>query len=94
MKGLIGAKALTAGQALVITRCQSIHMFGMSFSIDVIFCDRQNKVVGRCVGIKPFRLSPVFFRAHYAIELPTGSIAASGTALGDHLSLTQEKGML
>jgi uncharacterized membrane protein (UPF0127 family) len=55
----------------------------MKFPIDVIFCDNHNKVVGLCVDIKPFCVSPVFFKASYAIELPTGSIAESKTQIGD-----------
>jgi uncharacterized membrane protein (UPF0127 family) len=87
MKGLLGAKDLPSGEALIITQCRSIHMFFMNFSIDVIFCDRQNKVVGLCLGIKPFCLSPIFFKASYAIELPSGSIAATKTQLGDQIEL-------
>jgi len=87
MKGLLGARSFPQGDALVITRCQSIHMFFMKFPIDVIFCDRQDKVVGICANIKPFALSPVFFKAAYAIELPSGSVAASQTQVGDQLQI-------
>jgi len=86
MKGLLGRRDFPKGHALVITHCQSIHMFFMKFPIDVIFCDRQDKVVGLCVGIKPFFLSPIFFKAFYAIELPTGTIAASKTEVGDQIN--------
>jgi uncharacterized membrane protein (UPF0127 family) len=43
MKGLLGKNDFPKGEALVITHCQSIHMFFMKFPIDVIFCDRQDK---------------------------------------------------
>jgi len=86
MKGLLGRKDFPSGEALVITRCQSIHMFFMKFPIDVIFCDRRNKVVGLCEDIKPFYLSPIFFKASNAIELPTGAIKASQTQLGDQIN--------
>ncbi len=85
MKGLLGGADFPPGEALIITHCQSIHMFFMKFSIDVIFCDSQNKVVGLCQDIKPFYLSPVFFKASFAIELPSGTIAASKTQLGDQV---------
>jgi uncharacterized membrane protein (UPF0127 family) len=85
MKGLLGTKKLPSGEALIITPCQSIHMFFMKFPIDVIFCDRQDRAVGLCERIKPFCLSPVFFKASYAVELPPGTIAASHTQLGDQL---------
>jgi uncharacterized membrane protein (UPF0127 family) len=88
MKGLLGKRDLPSGEALVITHCQSIHMFFMKFPIDVIFCDRQDKVVGLCERIKPFCLSPIFFKASYAVELPSGTIAASKTQIGD-LTLLQ-----
>ena len=87
MKGLLGVRDFPQGEALVITHCQSIHMFFMKFPIDVIFCDRQNKVVGLCERLKPFYLSPIFFKASYAIELPSGIIASSKTQVGDQIQL-------
>jgi hypothetical protein len=85
MKGLLGRRDFPRNEALIITHCQSIHTFFMKFPIDVIFCDRQNKVIGLCEGLKPFCLSPIFFKASYAIELPSGAIAASKTQKGDTL---------
>lgn len=87
MKGLLGRRDFPSQEALIITHCRSIHMFFMKFPIDVIFCDRQNKVIGLCERLKPFCLSPIFFKASYAIELPSGSIAASKTQTGDQVDL-------
>jgi len=87
MKGLLGRDDLAPGECLVITNCQSIHMFFMKFPLDVIFCDRHHEVVGLCENIKPFFLSPVFFKASYAIELPVGSIQTSATRIGDKIVL-------
>ena len=86
MKGLLGREGLGPGQALLISRCQSIHMVFMKFPIDVIFCDGQNKVVGLCSKIQPFCFSPIFLKASYAIELPAGSIVDSKTEMGDQLN--------
>jgi len=91
MKGLLGARNFPSHDALIITHCQSIHMFFMKFPIDVIFCDRRNKAVGLCESLKPFCLSPVFFKASYAIELPPGSIAASKTQAGDQLKISASR---
>ena len=87
MKGLLGLNDFPQGEALIITHCQSIHMFFMRFPIDVIFCDAQDKVVGLCSNIKPFQLSPIFFKASYAIELPSGTIASSKTQVGDQIRI-------
>ena len=83
--GLIGRKSLGASEALVITRCQSIHMFFMRFPIDVVFIDEKNRVVGLVKNIKPFQMSPVFWKADRAVELPQDTISRLNTKIGDNL---------
>jgi uncharacterized protein len=87
MVGLLTRSSLPQGEALIITRCQSIHMFFMRFPIDVIFIDTEDRVVGLVPDIKPFHLSPLFFNASCAIELPAQTINLTKTELGDCLSL-------
>lgn len=81
--GLLNRSSLSDGEALIITQCKSIHMFFMRFAIDAIFVDKQNHVVGLVRNIKPFRMSPVFLKASFVIELPVGTIEKSNTSLGD-----------
>ena len=85
LQGLLGRKDFPTGEALVITQCRSIHMMFMHFAIDVIFADKEKRVVGVVKDIRPFSLSPYFWRAFYAIELPVGTIALSKTCVGDEL---------
>jgi uncharacterized membrane protein (UPF0127 family) len=85
--GLLNRSSLPEGEALIITRCRSIHMFFMRFAIDVIFVGRDNRVVGIVERIKPFHLSPVFFKSSYAIELNAGAVGATQTSIGDCLDL-------
>ena len=85
MRGLLGREVFLPGQAMVITRCNSIHMFFMRFSIDAVFLDRADCVVGIVKNIKPFHMSPVFWTAVRVIELPTGTVDQSGTVLGDRV---------
>ena len=85
--GLLNRASLSENAGLIITDCRSIHMFFMRFAIDVIFLDRRYKVVGLVKGIKPFRLSPYFWRAYYAVELPSGTINKSKVNVGDQLSV-------
>lgn len=87
LTGLLNRDSLFKDEALIITHCQSIHMFFMRFAIDVIFVGRDNRVVGIVENIKPFQLSPVFFNSRYAIELKAGSILATQTSIGDYLDL-------
>lgn len=85
--GLLNRSSLPEGEGLVITRCQSIHMLFMRFSIDAIFADKANAVVGLVRGLKPFRLSPFFGKAAFAVELPVQTIEKSQTRLGDTLQI-------
>ncbi|MCX5697937.1 MAG: DUF192 domain-containing protein [Candidatus Omnitrophica bacterium] len=86
-KGLLGRKAFLPHEALVLAPCNSIHTFFMRFSIDVIFVDRVFKVVSVIPGLKPFRLSKIYFSASRAIELPTGVIVSTRTSPGDILRI-------
>ncbi len=89
LKGLLGRDNIGSQEALVITQCRSIHMFFMRFAIDVVFIDRKNIVIGVVENIRPFQMSPYFFRASAAVELPVGKIQASRTKKGDLLKLVQ-----
>jgi uncharacterized protein len=87
VKGLLGQKELKPGSGLVLKPCNSVHTFFMLFSIDVLFLDKANRVIKAVSGLKPFRLTPLYFNAYITIELPVGVIQASKTAQGDILCI-------
>jgi Uncharacterized conserved protein len=86
-KGLMGVRELRAGSGMMIAPCNSIHMFFMRISLDIIFLNRDNVVVYMIEGIKPWRISKVVKNANSVIELPVGVIKASNTQLGDKLEI-------
>ncbi len=88
-RGLLDSDGLGEGEALVISPCNSVHMFGMSFPLDVIFVDRAGRVVRAIEGLRPRRFTRIHLRARHTLELPVGAIAASGTQPGDELDLGQ-----
>jgi uncharacterized protein len=85
-RGLLGRSSMEAGEGLWIVPCPMIHMFFMKFAIDVLFLDRQLKVVRVIEGLKPWRISPWVWRAHSVLELPGGSLRGSVQA-GDVLEI-------
>ena len=87
MVGLLNRNSLPEGEALLITHCQSIHMCFMKFSIDAIFVDKNNRVVGLVEGIKPFQLSKIFWKASFVVEVPVGTIIKTKTVIGDQLEM-------
>jgi uncharacterized protein len=87
LKGLMGRESFAEDDGLLIRPCNSIHTFFMRFSIDVIFLDSKNMVVGLCPGIKPFKLSKLYFKACSALELPEGVISKCGVSCGHYLEI-------
>ena len=84
-KGLLGRDTLPRGEGLYLVPCQWIHMFGMRFPIDVVFVDRNGKVLTIHHALKPNRISKLVWRAEGALELPAGTLAEAGTEIGDQL---------
>jgi len=75
------------GAALVLKPCNSIHSFFMRFTIDALFIDKNHRVVYPLASLKPFRMSPVFFKASCVIELPAGTLIPDSVQIGDIISL-------
>lgn len=87
LRGLLGRDGLETGEGLVIVPCNSVHMLGMRFPLDVLYLDRSGKVLRALPELRPGQLGPVVWSAHTAVELPVGTIAATGTVPGDQLAL-------
>jgi len=45
LQGLLGKDGLARGEGLILKPCDSIHTFFMRFAIDVVFVDRNNRVI-------------------------------------------------
>ncbi len=89
VRGLIGCAPLKEGQGLWITPCNGIHMLFMSFAIDAVYLDRERRIVALDADMAPWQLGRFIRGAHSVLELPAGTIAATGTEVGDQLILTR-----
>jgi hypothetical protein len=85
-RGLLGRDGLVPGMGMLIDRAGSVHMLFMRFPIDVLFLDRDRKVVGIRPGLRPWRVAGAR-RAVAALELPAGAAAEAGIEEGDVLVL-------
>jgi uncharacterized protein len=85
--GLLKHTCLPAGEGLWISPCEGIHTFGMKFPIDVVFLDRDKKVVKVRPHMGPRRIS-LCLPAHSVLELPAGVIAEARTQPGDQLEFS------
>ena len=87
LRGLLGREALSAGEGLILRPCRAVHMRGMAFPLDVAFLDRSGAVVAAYHSIPPGARTRWHKAARDALELPAGTLVASGTAIGDTIVL-------
>jgi uncharacterized membrane protein (UPF0127 family) len=87
LKGLLGKNELSHGEGLWIKPCNSVHTFGMKFPVDVVFLDKENRVVGLEKTLRPNRVSRLYSSASSVIELPAGTIDAADTETGDYIEV-------
>lgn len=86
MIGLLNRNSLGPGEGLLLDRCYGIHTIGMRFAIDVLFLDRDFRVMRAVSAIPPFRTC-VVKQALYVVELPVGAIERSRTEPGDQIQM-------
>jgi len=85
MIGLLGRSSLPAGHGLLITPCKQIHTWFMRFAIDAVFLDREQRVVHICSDLRPWKLSPMVWKARSVLELASGQ--AVSLQVGQRLHL-------
>jgi uncharacterized membrane protein (UPF0127 family) len=91
--GLMGRPELPAGAGLWLPASNGIHMMFMRFAIDAVFVGKPDETGARPVlSVHPrlpaWRgLVPLVRGADGVLELPVGTIAATGTTVGDLIAL-------
>lgn len=85
LKGLIGRRQMSPDEALWIPACNSIHTFFMSFDIDVVFTDRNFKVLSIHRRVQPWRLLMPKWSAYHTFEFAGGCLNENNLKLGDSI---------
>ncbi len=76
-RGLLALDELMEGQGLLITPCRSVHTFGMSYALDLIYLNKGLKIVKIVENILVNRMSFALF-AHSTLELKSGEVQRLG----------------
>ena len=84
MRGLLGRRYLSAGEALLLRPAGAIHTAFMNFSIDALFLDRGGVVLHIAHDLAPWRAASRRGAAS-VLELPAGAARARGIEPGDRL---------
>jgi uncharacterized membrane protein (UPF0127 family) len=85
-RGLLGRTRFEKGSALIIAPSSAVHTFFMAFPIDIVFLDRQGRIVNisRSVPARRIRLA---LRAYAVVEVPSGALRDAPLQPGDRLRI-------
>lgn len=86
LRGLIGRAPLQAGEVLWIKPCQQVHTHFMGYALDIVFLDKELRVVEVVRGLRPWKISPWVRSAHSLLEFRAGG--ADNIQLGDVLTIS------
>ena len=85
MKGLLGRRELAPDEGMLFRPAGSIHMFFMKIPLDVVFCDRELRVLKVVRDLQPWKTAGAK-GAKVTIELGVGG--AASIEPGDRLVLS------
>ncbi|MGZ3532756.1 MAG: DUF192 domain-containing protein [Vulcanimicrobiaceae bacterium] len=86
--GLMGRKSIGSAEGLWFDSCRAIHTMFVRVPLDVIWLDRDLRVVEIAIGVRPWRMAVACPKAHSVLEL--GSGATRDLLVGDQLSFDAE----
>jgi uncharacterized protein len=86
MRGLLGRASLAPGEGLLLRPAGSVHTAFMRFAIDVVFLDRDLRVIAVVSRLRPWRMSGRR-GARAVLELGAGEADLRGIAAGSVLAL-------
>jgi hypothetical protein len=87
--GLLGRRSIQPDSGLWIVPSRGIHTLGMIFTIDVIFLDKNLRVVGLQELLRPFSITGLNLQSESVLEMPAHTIFKSRTEIGDQLAISR-----
>jgi len=89
LRGFLFRPEPRPGEGILLAPCDAIHTWGMTFPLDVIFLDGSGQVLKITEDLPPRRMCGRVHGAKYVLEVPAGTIRATGTLVGDAFSWTR-----
>jgi uncharacterized membrane protein (UPF0127 family) len=86
MVGLLAHASLPVGEGLLLAPAWSIHTWFMRFPIDVVFLDREHRVLRVFPALPAWRLVSGTRAAHTVLEFGAGTLARTPLAPGDQVT--------
>ena|SRR3989344_5360538 len=85
--GLMGRKGFGKSKGLLLSNTNSIHTFFVFFPIDVVYLDKELRVLKLVENLRPFWVSPIVWKAASVLELPIGTISSKSLKIDDQINL-------
>lgn len=82
LAGLMFRKKLPPTTGLLLTPCNSVHMCFMRFAIDVVYLDKEYRIIKVIENLKPWLGLSMCNNAHAALEMTTGEAKRYGLEVG------------
>lgn len=86
-RGYLGRPEPHRHQGMLLTPCRSIHMIGVRFALDIVFLDRDLRVLAVHHRVRPGFRTRSHTGATSVLELRAGRIAETCTTVGDVLEI-------
>jgi uncharacterized membrane protein (UPF0127 family) len=81
----MGRLRLKSDEGLWVVPSQGIHTIGLLFAIDLIYLDKDHRVVDVTESLGRFRVGPLSMKSASVLELPVRTVYSSQTQVGDQL---------
>jgi uncharacterized membrane protein (UPF0127 family) len=85
LKGLLGKMRLRGDEGIWVIPSRGVHTIGVPFATDLVYLDSDHRVIHLIEYFGSFRIGPVRRQCTSVLELPTRTIYASQTQVGDQL---------
>lgn len=82
-RGFLGRSPPVDGEGILLSPCNSIHTWWMSFPLDVVFLDAGGAVLDIREDLQPWSRPIRVSGARHVLEVPPGTVRATGTTVGD-----------
>lgn len=87
LRGLVGRNVNELG-SLWIKPCNQIHCCFMSYPIDVVYLDKELRIVKIDYAVAPWKFRPPVKNARSVLELPAGKSAEFGLKTGEKIEIS------
>lgn len=83
-RGLLLRRCPDRGTAYLLKQCSAVHTVGMTYAIDIVFCNGTGRILRIVTGLRPFRVAR-HPDAAQVWEVAAGVAAQWGWRVGDEI---------